>query len=115
MSEKVREGVVRSLHIRSNHYNINLGNWRDNLCYGFHVMSGGEQSFSEIRRFFNASVKIEDTGQAIVYVESYETARYIAEELRKHYKLTGEEASDLIPYYHLILDEETKRRIVRRF
>ncbi|KAG9076973.1 nucleolar DEAD-box protein required for synthesis of 60S ribosomal subunit [Ceratobasidium sp. 370] len=51
----------------------------------------------------------------MIFVESYDTARYIAEEIRKHYGLTGEEASDLVPYYHSILDEETKRRTERRF
>ncbi|KAG8739149.1 hypothetical protein FRC10_006096 [Ceratobasidium sp. 414] len=115
LSSQVKQSVVWLLHIRPDHLSINLGNWRGNLCYGLRVLSGGQQSYSEVRQFFDANRDIKDTPQAMIFVENYQAARYIAEELRKHYRLTGTEASDLIPYDHSIIDEETKHRAERRF
>ncbi|KAG8768436.1 hypothetical protein FRC12_005567 [Ceratobasidium sp. 428] len=115
LSTSVKEGVVNSLHIKPEFLNINLGNWRANLRYGLRVLKGGEKSYSEIRDFFDSSVPIEDAEQAIIFVEDYESAHAIADELRCHYGLSDNEARDFIPAYHSLLDEQTKRRIERRF
>ncbi|KAG8703933.1 hypothetical protein FRC09_003868 [Ceratobasidium sp. 395] len=115
MSETVREAVIKSLHIQSGHADINLGNWRANLRYGVWVMDKGQNSFSEICKFFNPDVPLEDTGQALVFGEDYAAVHRLAHALCEHYGLSGQEAIDLMPVYHSLLDEETKRRTVHRF
>ncbi|KAG8704658.1 hypothetical protein FRC09_003406 [Ceratobasidium sp. 395] len=115
MSETVREAVIKSLHIKSGHADINLGNWRANLRYGVRVMDKGQNLFSEICKFFNCDVPLEDTGQALVFGEDYAAVHRLAHALREHYGLSGQEAIDLMPVYHSLLNEETKRRIVHRF
>ncbi|KAG8717276.1 hypothetical protein FRC08_007863 [Ceratobasidium sp. 394] len=115
LSSQVKDTVVRSLQIRPGHLSINLGNWRPNLCYGLRVMSGGQRSYSEVRQFFDSRKNVMDIPQALVFVENYEAARHIAEELRNHFGLIGVEGSLAIPYYHSIIDEETKRCTEQRF
>ncbi|KAG8728439.1 hypothetical protein FRC10_004978 [Ceratobasidium sp. 414] len=92
-----------------------LSSQRANLRYGLRIMSGGERSYSEVRQFFDTAIKIEDTPQTIIFVENYEAARHLAEDLRKHFGLTEDEARDFIPYYHSLIDDQTKSRTERRF
>ncbi|QRV77009.1 DEAD/DEAH box helicase [Ceratobasidium sp. AG-Ba] len=115
LSTSAREGVVRSLHIKPEHLSINLGNWRANLRYGVHIMRGGQKSHSEVCDLLDSSIPIKDAGQAIIFAEDYDSVHYITDALRKHAGLSGSEASDLICGYHALLDEQTKRRIERRF
>ncbi|KAG9097597.1 hypothetical protein FS749_005928 [Ceratobasidium sp. UAMH 11750] len=115
LSSQVKDSVVRSLQIRPGHLSINLGNWRPNLCYGLRVMSGGQCSYSEVQQFFDPRKSIVDTPQAMVFAENYEAAHHIAEELRNHFGLIGITGSFESPYYHSIIDEETKRCTEQRF
>ncbi|KAG9074186.1 hypothetical protein FRC06_010872, partial [Ceratobasidium sp. 370] len=74
-----------------------------------------EKSHSDICDFFDSSVGIKDTPQAMIFVEDYTSAHTIADKLRTHFGLSGQEASDLIPVYHSLIDNPTKRRTQRRF
>ncbi|QRV78765.1 DEAD/DEAH box helicase [Ceratobasidium sp. AG-Ba] len=115
LSTSAREGVVRLLHIKPEHLSINLGNWQAKLCYGVHIMQGGQKSHSEVCDLLDSSIPIKDAGQAIIFAEDYDSVHYITDALRKHAGLSGSEASNLICGYHALLDEQTKQRIERRF
>ncbi|KAG8682025.1 hypothetical protein FRC09_017069, partial [Ceratobasidium sp. 395] len=115
MSQTVRDGVIKSLHIKPDHADINLGNWRANLRYGARVMEGGQTSYSEILKFFDKDIPLQDTGQVMVFAEDYAAVHHLASVVRKHYGLKDQDGSDLCPVFHSLLDEETKARIVHRF
>ncbi|KAG8708262.1 hypothetical protein FRC08_018987 [Ceratobasidium sp. 394] len=111
----VKPGIVKSLHIRPDYLDINLGCWRANLRYGIRLMNGGQKSYSEVSRLFDSSIAIQDTPQAMVFVEDCQTGHCVADALRTHFKLSGQAASDSIPVYHSNLDDLTKHQTERRF
>ncbi|QRV96746.1 DEAD/DEAH box helicase [Ceratobasidium sp. AG-Ba] len=115
LSEKIKDGVVQSLHMKPDRLDINLGCWRPSLRFGIRVMNGGMNSYSQVCEHFDTSIALEDTSQAMIFVEAAKITHFIARELRQHYKLSGDDASDLICAYHANMDEPTKQRIVRRF
>ncbi|KAG9084229.1 hypothetical protein FRC06_004159 [Ceratobasidium sp. 370] len=115
LSETVRKGVIRSLHIKPDYSSINLGNWQRNLRYGVCVMKKGQNAYSEVCGFFNPSMPIQETSQAMIFVEDYLAAHLVADALRTQFGLSGQEASDLISVYHSLIDDPTKRRTEQHF
>lgn len=114
LSSKIKHGIIQSLHIKPDYLDINLGCWRPNLRSGVQVMNGGVTAYSEICRYFDSSVAIDDTEQALIFVEDARATHLIARELRIHFKLSGDEAINSICAYHDIIDEPSNRRMVRR-
>ncbi|KAG9086930.1 hypothetical protein FRC06_002812 [Ceratobasidium sp. 370] len=110
-----KPGIIKSLHIKPDYLDINLGCWRPNLRYGVRLMNGGQKSYYEVARLFDPSIAIQDTPQAMVFVEDCQTGHCVADALRTHFNLSGQLASDSIPVYHSNLDDLTKRRTERRF
>jgi superfamily II DNA helicase RecQ len=79
-------------------------------------MQAGQTSYAEVSQLFDPQPEhFEDTQQALVFAEDYVTVHNIADELRKHHKLTGDEAAQLIAIYHSLLNEADKARIEEEF
>jgi Lhr-like helicase len=79
-------------------------------------MRGGQKSYHEVCDLFPlGNTSFRDQKQAIIFVQDYVTAHSVAFALRKHFGLSGEAARDLIPCYHSLKDDLSKRRIERRF
>jgi superfamily II DNA helicase RecQ len=115
-SSTVKDAIVQCLHLTQDFEYINLGNWRPNLSYGIYIMEGGRDSYSEITSFFTPRAEpIEDTPQALAFVEDYTTAHNVALALRRYFGLAGDNAHEFIAIYHSLLDDLTKADIVRRF
>ncbi|QRV88321.1 hypothetical protein RhiJN_16339 [Ceratobasidium sp. AG-Ba] len=115
LSEKIKDGVVQSLHMKADRLDINLGCWRPSLRFGIWIMNGGMNSYSQEYEHFDTSIALEDTSQTMIFAEAAKITQFIARELRLHHKPSGDDTSDLICAYHANMDEPAKRRIVRRF
>ncbi|KAG9096998.1 hypothetical protein FS749_007300 [Ceratobasidium sp. UAMH 11750] len=97
-SDSVKKAIVSGLKLRSGYHFENLGNFRSNLCYGVHRMTGGQKSYSEVGNLFpGADTGISHQAQAIVFVNNYT------------------DAHANVPIDHSLKSEQSKKRIAKQF
>jgi hypothetical protein len=73
------DDVVRMLHLKPDYLFINLRNWHKNLCYGLHIMEGGQKSYTETGYFFDWNAQeFQNLPQAVVFVKTYVAAHTVA-------------------------------------
>ncbi|KAG8716613.1 hypothetical protein FRC08_009161 [Ceratobasidium sp. 394] len=88
-SNSVKQAIIAGLKLRSGYHVENLGNFRANLCYGVHRMTGGQKSYSEVGDLFPGNPPISEVEQAIIFVNNYVDAHAVAAAVRKKFGLKG--------------------------
>ncbi|KAG8731998.1 hypothetical protein FRC10_001317, partial [Ceratobasidium sp. 414] len=93
-SPAVKKLVLGALQMRKGFHFENLGNFHDNMTH---------------------EATVDKVEQTIVFVNDYRAAHPVAAAVRKHYGLSGNLARNLVPVYHSLKGDRSKKRIERQF